>query len=115
MRTFDLRGTVQRKNLQKLVGEDHQAQKSDCDTSAEYPTRMTQVAFSNYALSTTFARENTFSGEEVEDGAAIYPRNRHTDQVCKTFYRMVKDKKQSKPMQSHLIKVNSRERREKSP
>ena len=43
----------------------------------------------------------------MEDAAACYPRNRHADQVCKTFYRFAKEKKCPKPMLSQLIKVSN--------
>ena len=65
--------------------------KSDFNTSMEYNRQgmNTTVAVSNsfsVAISTN-ANEKTFSGGEFDESSIGYPKNRHIDQVCKTFYR----------------------------
>lgn len=52
------------------------------------------------------------SGVELDE--AYYPKNRHADQVCKTFYRIVKEKKQPAPGRQRLAKPASRKAQKRS-
>ena len=87
---------------QKLYSESGLNRRSDIGSSTGALSRTNQRAASSHNQSTTIAREYTVSGVELDE--AYYPKNRHTDQVCKTFYRIVKEKKQPTPSRPRKTK-----------
>ena len=85
-----MRGAVQNRQIQ-LLGNKQQKMKSDFNTSMDYNRQgmNTTVAASNsfsVAISTK-AADKTFASGEFDESSIGYPKNRHIDQVCKTFYR----------------------------